>query len=313
MFRKILIPLDGSPLAEKALLHAQKLAQPDTTELILVTVIETYRYGFTPIDMAFFDVVDYVRNGAEEYLRQQQSQLTEKQYAVQTYILDGDAAQGILKVADATGADLIMMTTHGRSGIARWALGSIATRVIHAAKQPVWLVRDTTPPISQGELRRILVPLDGTPAGEQALAQAQRLAQGTGAELLLLRVVPELDATNRRMLFSDEMSAQTALAQWQRNAEAYLAEVGQRLTQAGIPYQTRIEPGGPVPSILNAADLADVDCIVMATRARAGLDRMLHGSVAGEVLCQCECPMLLVRAEDVPIEQADTLQLVHAG
>lgn len=304
MFRKILIPLDGSSLAERAMLHVVQLVPPGSAELVLVNVIETYRYSSATMEMAPVDVLSYVRSGIEAYMDEQRKLLEMKQYAVQTYIAEGDAAQEILNVADTAGAELIVMTTHGRAGVARWALGSVAERVIHNAKQPVWLVRESTQVVPPQELRRILVPLDGSILAEQALEQAQKLAQYTGAELLLLRVVPELDETNRRMLFASEEVARATFQTWQIEAERYLAEIAERVTRAGIVTRTQVSLGAPVRAILEAVAAENVDCIAMATHARLGFGRMLHGSVAVEVSRHCGCPLLLVRAQGAPVSEA---------
>jgi nucleotide-binding universal stress UspA family protein len=219
MFRKILVPLDGSPLAEVALQHVLQLAPPGSAELVLVNVIETYRYSSATMEMTPIDILRYVRTGVETYMENQRDLLTARQYTVQTYIPEGDAAEGILDVAEASGADVVVMTTHGRSGVARWALGSVAERVIHNANLPVWLVRENTRITPPDEIQRILVPLDGSAMAEMALEQAQQFARQTGAELLLLRIIPEPDDINRRMIFATDSSAQTALAKWRNYAE----------------------------------------------------------------------------------------------
>jgi nucleotide-binding universal stress UspA family protein len=298
MFRKILIPLDGSPLAEKALAHIRHLAPPGSAELVLVNVIETYRYGFAATDIGAFDIMNYVRESAENYLQQQQRQLKSENYTVQAYVIDGDAAQGVLEVAETAKPDLIVMTTHGRSGVARWTLGSVAERIVHYAEQPVLLVRNTTRVIPLREMRRILVPLDGTDLGELALAPAQMLAQKASAELLLLRIVPKLDSANQEMLFEDTSAAQAALDQWQSSAQQYLADVAERVGAAGITHRTLIRRGERAHVILDVAHAENIDFLVMTTHGRIGFDRLRHGSVAAEVSRHLSCPVLLVRAHD---------------
>lgn len=312
MFRKIIIPLDGSPLAENALRHVLQLAPPSSAELILVNVIETYRYSATTMEMAPVDVLRYLRSSIEAYMDNQRRQLEAQQYVVQAYIMEGDAAGGILEVAAATDADLIVMTTHGRSGVVRWTLGSVAERVLHNAQLPVWLVRENTRVIPLRDLQRILVPLDGSAMAEAALEQAQRLAQQSGAELLLLRAVPEPDDINRRMIFATESSAQTVLTTWRNHAEQYLDSVAQEQMAAGIAARTLVTSGAPVRSMLDTISAEQVDCIVMATHARLGFERVLYGSVAAEVLRHAECPLLLVHATESTVLEAESLQLDSA-
>jgi nucleotide-binding universal stress UspA family protein len=312
MFRKILVPLDGSPLAEVALQHVLQLAPPGSAELVLVNVIETYRYSSATMEMTPIDILRYVRTGVETYMENQRDLLTARQYTVQTYIPEGDAAEGILDVAEASGADVVVMTTHGRSGVARWALGSVAERVIHNANLPVWLVRENTRITPPDEIQRILVPLDGSAMAEMALEQAQQFARQTGAELLLLRIIPEPDDINRRMIFATDSSAQTALAKWRNHAEQYLDAIAQEHLAIGIKWQTVVTSGAPVRSMLDTILTEQVDCIVMATHARLGIDRLLHGSVAAEVLRQAQCPLLLVHATEPAAMEKESLQLAGA-
>lgn len=309
MFQKILIPLDGSPLAETALAHVQRMAPAGTAELVLITVIETYRYGYSATDIAFNNTLHYVRESTGEYLAQQQSKLEAQQYTVQIYAVEGDAAQGILDVAEETGADLIAMTTHGRAGVMRWALGSVAERVLQEANIPVWLVRESTRIVPPEEMERILVPLDGTEAATQALAQARQLAQHTGAELLLLRAIPDMDGIDSENMFNDEPTAQQTREMWRTRAEEYLAEVAQDLAAANISSRTLVVQDDPAHAVFQTAAAENVDCIVMATHARYGLNRLLYGSVADDVLRHIDCPLLLVHAHEWPTPKAEAQQL----
>jgi len=320
MFRKILVPLDGSPLAETALQHAKQLATPGTTELILVNVIETYRYSFSSMEMVLVDTLSHIRRSMESYMNAQRDRLAAQHYTVQTHVIDGDAATGILDIAAATEADLIVMTTHGRSGVDRWILGSVAERVIHNATLPVWLVRENTPIVPLEKIERILVTLDGSAMAENALEPARQLAQQSGAELLLLRVVPQLDDVNPRMIFATQSSAQQALETWHSHAEQYLAQVAQEVAQeveqkvasTGVTIRTRVKSGMPPQATLDAINTENINCIVMATHARLGVDRLLHGSVAAQVLQDCARPMLLIHATDASSSKVEKSQQVIA-
>lgn len=309
MFRKILVPLDGSPLAERALIHVERLAPPGSAELILVSVIETYRYSYAATDMAFHDTVSHVRHFTERYLVEQRRRFEALGYAVETYMMDGDAAQGILKVADEVGADLIAMTTHGRAGVRRWTLGSVAERVLRSAEQPVWLVRESTRVIPLNEMARILVPLDGTRAAQQAVAQAQQLAQQSGAEVWLLRAIPE--RSNRSPTLVAEERESQFFQMLQHHAEADLATATEALTAAGIACETLVIPGEPAHVIAEKAITENVDCIVMTSHVRQGMDRLIYGNVADEVMRRCDCPMLLIHAHEwsTPVSEAQHLAL----
>jgi nucleotide-binding universal stress UspA family protein len=132
MFKRILVPLDGSDLAERALQPALALARPDGTELLLVRAPE-FAYGVVPspwtparLDPDLFP--DYTENLSREYLSELQARLTRPELAIQTEVRLGEPAQVIVEAAAARAADLIVMSSHGHSGMTRWLLGSVAER-----------------------------------------------------------------------------------------------------------------------------------------------------------------------------------------
>ncbi|MEZ4867069.1 MAG: universal stress protein [Caldilineaceae bacterium] len=298
-YRKILIPLDGSPLAERVLDHIGWLATPGKTELILVSVFESWRYAMTGPELTMPDTLPYIREGIEETLRGQQERLRRAGHRVTAQVVDGDPAQVILEMAQTTGADLIAMSTHGRSGFVRWALGSVAERVIHGAPIPVFLVRaGTTTP--QDKLQTILLPLDGSAVAERALPEAQTLASINGVRLLLLQVIQAMDEGNRRLLFPDEVAAASALADARAEATTYLAGIAQQTEAAGVACTYRVAVADPANAICTTAAEEGADLIVMGTHGRSGLKRWVYGSVANKVLRGATCPLLLVHtlAED---------------
>ncbi len=293
-YRKIVIPLDGSALGERVLAHLPLLASPAETDLVLVSVVESWRYATAGGDFAIPSLIADVRSGAEAYIEQQRAHLQSVGYRVGAHIVDGDAAQTILATATEAGADLIAMSTHGHSGFVRWALGSVAERVIHETTLPVFLVRATTA-VPSGKIQSIVVPLDGSANAEQALPAAQSLAQATGAHVLLLQVIQSMDEGSRKMLFADEAMAETTFAQWRTTAEHYLAQIAAQWQNAGVTTEYRVLFGDPDQTILQVVADETVDLIVMTTHGRTGIKRWFYGSVANKVLRGVSCPLLLVR------------------
>jgi len=296
VYRSIVVPLDGSPLAEQVFGHLKRIAPPAETELHLVGVLEAWRYAVGTPDLAMADLITYLRSDQQSYLAKQSQCLQQQGYRVQIHQREGDAALTIVNVAKQVGAQLIAMTTHGRSGMRRWTLGSVAERVIHAAPLPVLLVRDET--VTNGTLKRILVPLDGSPVAEQALSTAMELATATRASILLLHVIQALDPTNQRMLFHTKAEAESALQQWTADGEKYLESVGQRLFQQGIDYDVRVRTGDPDRVICATTIDAAIDIVVMGTHGRTGIGRWVYGSVANKVLRGVSCPLLLIHSHE---------------
>lgn len=157
MFTKILVPLDGSELAESILPQVETLARDFGAEIVLLrahTVQSGTFLGSNPYVLA--DITRYECEAGHAYLDQMAAQLRAKGLSVKTILNDGRAANVILDTAEAVKADLIAITTHGRSGVGRWLMGSVADAVIHAAKVPVLLsrglVRQHAQPEQAGEI-----------------------------------------------------------------------------------------------------------------------------------------------------------------
>lgn len=143
MYKKIMVPLDGSSLAECALEHAREIAQGCSIPIIeLVTVVKTYFWWEGEInDPAIYQQVeDDEKYKAQEYLKKEAAELEKSGFTVHTVILEGIPAEQIIKYAQDNGVDLILMTTHGRSGISRFALGSVTDKVIQTASVPVLVI-----------------------------------------------------------------------------------------------------------------------------------------------------------------------------
>lgn len=294
-YHKILIPLDGSPLAEHVLDHIAWLATPATTELSLVSVIESWRYATAGPEFALADLITPVIAGMEEYLKTQQAKLTQAGYHVTTQVVEGDAANVILTLAQSADVDLIAMSSHGRSGFVRWALGSVAERVLHGVQIPLFLVRESTAP-RPNKLQTILLPLDGSTVAEQAIPEAQTLALANNARVLLVQVIQRLDERSQQLLFTNEARAKATFAEWRAEAEHYLQGVAQRLTAAGVTNDIRVVVDDPDRAICAMSQQADL--VVMGTHGRTGVSRWVYGSVANKVLRGASCPLLLVHTLD---------------
>jgi nucleotide-binding universal stress UspA family protein len=293
LYRKILVPLDGSQLAEQVLPQLQRLAAPAATTLVLINVVDLVRYAITTAHHAPPEFFTQLRTNAETYLTEQRQQLQALGFQVKGHVVEGDPTTAILQVAATEEVDLIAMTTHGRSGFVRWALGSVAERVVRATPLPIFLVRATTA-WSDQPLRRILVPLDGSLLAEEALPEAVALAKNTGAEVLLLQVIQSLDKGSRQILFKNETDAEATLSEWQVTAEAYLAQVAQPLPAEGVASRYQALLGDVAATIIDTTEREGIDLLVMSTHGRSGLGRWVYGSVANKVLRGVSCPLLLI-------------------
>lgn len=238
-------------------------------------------------------------NAEGDYLAVVGERLRNMGIEVTAKLLEDDPASAIVNYAEQhPDVAMVVMSTHGRGGLSRWLLGSVAEKVLHALPVPLLLVRSredeiVPPEFTAPEYKSLLVPLDGSGFAEQALDYAEKLAAVTGARLTLATAVPEGPVLG-------ELVTPPALPTvWEDEAnkmKAYLGEVADGLRARGITVDTRVEYGLPADVLLHVADAVQADLVVMATHGRSGLPRLWLGSVAMKTVQVCHRPVLLVRA-----------------
>lgn len=307
MTQHILVPLDGSALAEAVVPHAAALARAHHAELTLFQVIapselrQTAGWGPVPAPIRAGwaeTALANIRAGLDAVAERLQA----LGIAARTEVLAaGDVASAIVARAEHDPhTSMIAMATHGRSGLGRWVLGSVAEKVLQGASRPLLLVRARAHAAGDANLsyRTIVVPLDGSQFAEQALGQAQAIAATTGAALVLVAVIPVLDD-----MALAEVGIVPAWAEAERQDEIeqrsrYLAGVAARLEAEGFTVRPHVVGGTPAEEILHASAAEHADLIVMATHGHTGVQRLWIGSVATKVVRSADGPVLLVRAHE---------------
>jgi nucleotide-binding universal stress UspA family protein len=323
MYKKILIPLDGSTLAERILAHVQHIFPPDSTEIYLLRVVDLYRYrdifrpDVLPELMPKVIDVDKWYEEARDYLRRVKGELRGAGYTVYTHVTAGEVSPTICEFADTQGVDLIAMTTHGYSSPARWLIGSVADRVVRGTELPVLLVRPSTEIPKPEELHRICVPLDGSELAEQALPYATELAKQKSAEILLIQaVLPVEELALYLPMGAPEFLSDVSTLELKKEAESYLTQVQARLQEQGITAQSMVVEGRPADAILDVVEAENVGLVIMSTHGRSGLGRWVFGSVADKVLHGVIHPLILVRGpaqRDNEIKTAEAEQGTSAA
>jgi nucleotide-binding universal stress UspA family protein len=215
-------------------------------------------------------------------------------------------AETIVDYVEDHGVDLVVMGTHGRQGLDRARFGSVAEEVVRTAPAPVLTVRAHAPATTR-PVRRILAPIDFSEASETALRHAKEIALTYGAEIDLLHVIDRPSYPSAYGLDSLDFSGETVL----ENAENGLADlaeeiVGHEHAKAEVVY------GHPVAGILDYIEDNEIDLLVIATRGRTGLSRLLLGSVAERVLRQSPIPVFLVKPERASLLSASSDGRVEA-
>lgn len=292
----ILVPLDGSDVAEAALPYAEAVARLTGAGLRLLTVVSKEPAGLTgrpPEVREFLERVAGETLGA--YLAATLNSFDSSDVAVATSLVIGDPVDEILAATDEPDIAMTVMATHGRGGAARLLVGSVADAVMRLSTRPVLLVRppesDQAP--SPVTFRRLLVPLDGSADAELALAPATELASAAGARLCLVRVEPWLSAMTAPYGYLPDLTRMDQ--QVAEEAEAYLERVRGTLPKhiAADATVLRGAPAGCLTEYLEEQD-RPVDLTVMTTHGRGGLRRLLLGSTADR-LVRSGAPVLLLR------------------
>jgi nucleotide-binding universal stress UspA family protein len=308
----ILIPLDGSALAEQILPYARALALHLDTRIRLLRVVpdpepdSTLADGITGMygmgeaserQQRQQRALEDARANAEGYLVAQAGRLAEYGIDVEIDVRVGSAADNIVEAAASLSPRLIAMATHGYSGLRRWALGSVADRVVHATPVPVLLVRGSEhPPAPSFSLRRILVPLDGSGLSRQALPLASELSSRARADVVLFQSVAPSPETYPSVFGQPTSRYSSVLAALHEQASRELEALTSELRREDVTVTTSIAHGYAAEAIVDEAARRGASVIVMASHGRGGIRRWALGSVADKVLHATTTPLLLVRA-----------------
>jgi nucleotide-binding universal stress UspA family protein len=300
MFSRILVPLDTSAIAEQALPRAAAIAKELGAELLLVLVHEPVPvHGHrdapwnalgVPMERAYLD----------GKARELESRFGIR---VDTEHLTGSPSQTIIALADARTTDLVVMTTHGRTGLRREWIGSVADTVMRSLDVPVLMLRpiDAGGPASAtaGTFQRIMIPLDGSHRAESIIDSAAALG-GPNATYVLARVVTSVpvmidfaDAYAKLPVVVDPEATDLAAAK----AKRYIEEIAARLSADGARSveQVIVISELPAPALLDIARAHDVDLIAIATHGR-GPARLVLGSVTDKLLRGGSTPLLVRRS-----------------
>lgn len=279
---RILVPLDGSHLGEVVLPWVKLLASAPDSQ---VQLMRSHRplEDVKPVTGLALVATELVNEtGLAARLESELQEFAQEHFPGQSVQVSsplGPAADAIIRSSDF--ADIIVMASHGESGMAAWLMGSVTTKVVRASTKPV-LVVSSHPEAQprQAQLKKILVPLDGSSTAEAALEQAVELARLHGASLLLYEGVVYREPS------PDQEDWQVLIAQ------GYLREQAQKYPDLPIEFLARASHHGP--GIIEQAKEGDFDLIVMGSHGRSGVARFFLGSVAEKVVQRAPCPVLIV-------------------
>jgi nucleotide-binding universal stress UspA family protein len=294
MFTRILVPLDGSANAEKALPHARALARALEIPIILITVIGTAADFFTKRARCLDTLIEDSMRNSEEYLKKISK--TFPVASIQYRVEKGRAEDAIITNAAADIGTLITMASHGRSGLNRWLLGSVAEKVVRGANNPVLVVRANEEASSQGEAApdSIIVPLDGSALAESVLPYVVELAKAFHAKVTLFQ-----SYSLKQVIFSfeeytpdlDELKGEL---KWE--AMSYLDEKLAELKSRGlVDVFCFVTEGDAAATIIEMGKGAPNTLIAMSTHSGSTIKHWVLGSVTEKMLRHANNPVLTIR------------------
>ena len=318
MLQRILVPLDGSERAERGLTMAARLARGSGGALIIARIVNTPPFPLAPYGepaQIALALIDTAREEADEYLKRVTARPELAGIAIETRAIEGHVTAGILDIARDEQCDLIVICTHGYSGINRWRLGRVAAQVARHAPTPVLVVpahdksekRDKSEQAgSSDEGVRLLITLDGSGLAESALEPALALASALAApERITAHLLHVVDFFT--VMMNDELPEKqpdvTGIGAEEQALEAartYLAAQAERIQREhpGVTVTTNARLASDVATTIH--DVAEgnpaYDYIAMTTHGRGGLQRWAMGSIAERVLHMSKLPLLMVRA-----------------
>ena len=324
MFGRILVPLDGSEIAEGILPYVTQLAQRLHARVVLHTAVDPdsiyapmedaplqeartessvadnppgpgdrRRVGPPPSSQVEADILRDLENG----LKGVAQGLAEQGVETDVVATLGRAAEQILTTADAEECDLIALATHGRNAVGRGLLGSVTDRVIHLSTLPVLTIspaRAEKHPFGEDQIRNVIVPLDGSELGESALPAVEGLAGAMSLQVHLVRAFDPVEY-DRRHRYSLALAGIPSYSQQVRaHHKEYLESVAGDLVSRGLDVKTEVLMGPTAPAIVEYARESPQDIVAMATHGRSGFRRLLLGSVTEAVVRSSSDPVLII-------------------
>ena len=308
MYKRMLVPLDGSELSEVAFEYAKEIAIRLDLDLILLNVCIPEESDLAPMHRAYItDAAEIVSSQSQDAPKRGGIRSGGKIPKARGELVFGKPAEEILSYARGHKIDVILMATHCHSEARCWIMGSVTTKVVRASSVPVWLV----PECIAGEIiydewptKKILVPLDGSEYAESVLPHVETLATqwGTGlVEIVLLRVceIP----LNSPIYGGSKLSnvwrehAWREIIEREQTAKEYLTEIENRLTSNGLKVQTEVLSGKPANEIIGYIQNNPFNLIVMSTYGQSGITQWAHGSVTDKVIRAVSSPVFLVKPQ----------------
>ena len=308
MFNSILVPLDGSELAECVLPHIAALAHAFNADVTLLRMLEKNQVNTSP---QLFDLLNWQINKtrATLYLEKVKVRFQESGLRVRTVVLEGLIAQGITDYAQSQGTKLIVLSSHGRSGLTHWGISSITQKIVMCAPTSVLIVRASQQGLQVGELskiplyQRILVPLDGSKRAENVLPIITQLAQFHNSQVQIVQVVQTPEMARQMPPTPEDIDLnQRVVTRNMEEAGKYLEQVKSHSFLEGISVQTHlISSANAAAELHRLVEQEQIDLVILSAHGYSGDNQWPYGSMANNFIMYGKKTLLIV--QDLPAKQ----------
>ena len=305
MFDPILVPLDGSLLAECVLPHAVAIARAFNAKVILLRVLEkNHANGSAQL----FDLLNWQIKKAEAklYLEKISARLIKSQLRIEATVLEGLVAESITEFAQNQGVKLIILSSHGRSGLSQWGISSVTQKVIFSAPTSVLLIRALQP--ATGELlersySQILVPLDGSWRAENVLPLTTLMARFHKAQIHIVHVVKKPEMARHMPLAGEDVDLSNRIVERNREeAVRYLDQLRLQSPLDGIAVQTHLLTSDNAAAVLHElAEQEHIDIVALSAHGYSGNNQWPYGSMVNNFILYSKVPLLIV--QDLPAKE----------
>jgi len=308
MFDTILVPLDGSQLADCVLPHVLAIARPFDAEITLLRMLEKNQAGTSA---QLFDLVNWQINKtrADLYLEKTKAWFRDSKVRVRTKLMEGLVADGITEYAQNQGMKLIVLSSHGRNGLTQWGISSITQKIILSIQTSLLIVRAHQYGVHSGELseasvyQRILVPLDGSQRAENVLPIIIQLAQFHKSQIHLVQVVQTPEMARQMPSAREDIDLSNRIVE--RNceeAERYLEQLKSSSYLEGVAVQTHLITGdNAVVELHQVVEQEHIDMVALSAHGYSGNHQWPYGSVVQNFILYGKVPLLIV--QDLPAKQ----------
>jgi nucleotide-binding universal stress UspA family protein len=308
MFNPILVPLDGSPLAECVLPHVRAISQVFDAKIILLQVMDKNR---ADVSTQFIDLLNWQINKTEAmlYLKRIDDQLRNSALQTKINVLEGLAAESIIEFARSQQMKLIILSSHGQSGLRKWGISSITQKIIFSAPTSVLIIRAPQP--MEQSYRRILVPLDGSWRAENVLPIVTLLARFHKSQIQIVHVVKTPEMARHLPPVQEDIDLSNRIVERnQEEALHYLDQLQLHSPLVGINVKTHLIVSDNVTrAIHELADREHIDLVVLSAHGYSGNNQWPYGNMVNNFILFGKVPLLIV--QDLPVKpvQEETSQV----